>query len=81
MPSISKPQDKKADKIKALFGMGNPFDKLKKNKTLIATPSKFEIRNEPEPIKRGRGRPRKEENTEATGDTGIRSKLKQTKTE
>jgi hypothetical protein len=40
--------------------MKNPFDKFKKNKTLIATPSKFEIRTEPEPVKRGRGRPRKD---------------------
>lgn len=52
---------KETDKYKALFS-GNPFlQKPKLAKTLIATPSKFDIRNEPAvPEKRGRGRPRKD---------------------
>lgn len=56
------------DKYKSLFGKENPFLKKPKfAKTLIATPSKFEIRNEPAvPEKRGRGRPRKNPDDEAS---------------
>ena len=63
-PAMFKPVDKKVDKINALFsGAKNPFlAKPKFNKTLIATPSKFEIRNEPEVSeKKRRGRPKKDD--------------------
>lgn len=83
-PSLFKPVDKKQEKIKALFGLGNPFKKLSSAKTLIATPSKFEIRSEPQPVKRGRGRPRKEESAQGTTEAakpGIHEKIKQAKAE
>ena len=76
-PGPPKPVDRKKEKIMSLFSM-NPFETLRKNqKTLIATPSKFEIRNEPEPVKRGRGRPRKDDNA----ILGLRDKLNKAKTE
>jgi len=68
--NLFKPRDKKAERINALFGGKNPFEKLaKKQMTLIATPSKFEIRNDAPTEKRGRGRPRKD------GGLGIRDKV------
>lgn len=79
-----KPVDKKQEKIKALFGFGNPFNKLKNSKTLIATPSKFEIRTDAMPVKRGRGRPRKDETAQDVTDAlkpGIHEKIKRANTE
>ena len=60
-----------------MLGLANPFETFKKHqKTLIATPSKFEIRTVEEP-KRGRGRPRKDtsDDQDPGAKTGIRDKL------
>lgn len=60
-----------------MLGLANPFETFKKHqKTLIATPSKFEIRTVEEP-KRGRGRPRKDTSLDQDpgAKTGIRDKL------
>lgn len=82
-PVVAKPAGK-VDKFAKLFLGGNPFAKAPKySKTLIATPSKFEIRNA-EPVKRGRGRPRKEEGSSPlkkalTAPLGVRGKLSKLK--
>jgi len=59
--------------IFGLFGGENPFVKKpsKVNKTLIATPSKFEIRNEPK-----RGKSRSSKSAAEAKAIGIRGKLK-----
>ena len=78
-PAAAKPADKSTSKFLGLLSGENPF--LKTKKTLIATPSKFEIRTEVEKPK-GRGRPRKDpsdKSTAAKKPLGIRGKLDKVK--
>ena len=77
-PALSKPVDKSTSKFLGLLSGENPF--LKPKKTLIATPSKFEIRTEPAKQTRGRGRPQGSKNvSDNKGKAGVRGKLDKVK--